>query len=97
MQRKGGADPKGNRTEPAERRDRMKWRTGRPKERDTRAGQRATRTARDARAGRSPRGDARTGSGDDPPGQKRAPRTHDQGTGPTKAVVAHSATYQPHG
>ena len=33
----------------------------------------------------------------DPPGQPRGPRTHDQGTAPAKAVVAHSATHQPHG
>ena len=62
--------------------------------RDTRAGQPATRTARDAGAGRSPRGEARTGSGPDPPDLPRAPRTHDQGNAPAKAVVAHSATHQ---
>ena len=67
------------------------------KGRDTRAGQPATRTARDARAGRSPRRGARTGTGPDPPGQPRAPRTQDQGTAPAKEVVAHSATHQPHG
>ena len=65
------------------------------KGRDTRAGQPATRTAREARAGRSPRGEARTGTNPDPPDLPGAPRTHDQGTVPAKAVVAHSATHQP--
>ena len=64
------------------------------KKRDTRGGQNATRTARDARTGWSPRGEARTGTGPDPPVQPRAPRTHDQGTTPAKAVVAHSAMHQ---
>ena len=65
------------------------------KGRDTRAGQSATRTARDAREGRSSRGEARTGTSPDPPELPRALRTHDQGTAPAKAVVAHSATHQP--
>ena len=67
------------------------------KGRDTRAGQPATRTARHTRAGRSPRREARTGTGPDPLDLLRAPRTHDQGTAPAKAVVAHSATQQPRG
>ena len=96
-QRTQGADPKGNRTEPAECTDHMEWRTSRRREGDTRAGQPATCTARGVRAGRSPRGDARTGTGPDPSRHPRAPRTHDQGTAPAKAVVAHSATHQPHG
>ena len=77
------------------RRHRMAYRQA--KGRDTRLGQPATRTRRGARAGRSPRGDARTGISADAPGQPRVPRTHDQGTAPAKAVVAHSATHQPHG
>ena len=64
------------------------------KGRDTHAGQPETRTARNARAGRSPRGDARTGTYPDLPPQMRAPHTHDQGAAPAKAVVAHSARHQ---
>ena len=65
------------------------------KGRDTLAGQPATPTARDARAERSPGGEARTGTGPDPPDLPRAPRTHGQGTATAKAVVAHSAAHQP--
>ena len=62
------------------------------KQRDTRAAQPATHTAGDARAGWSPRGDARTGTGPDPPGQPQAPRSHDQGTAPGSSSTQCYAT-----
>ena len=61
------------------------------KERDTRARQPATRTARDARAGRSPRAVARTGTSPNPPDLPRAPRTHDQCTAPAEKFIVFSA------
>ena len=42
-------------------------------------------------------GGRRTGTSPPPPHLPRAPRTHEQGTTPAKAVVAHSATHQPPG
>ena len=65
--------------------------------RDTRTGRPATHSA--GNAGR------KGGNGEDtnpapaptPPNWPGAPRTHDQGTAPAKAVVAHRATHQPRG
>ena len=37
------------------------------------------------------------GTSPSPSNRPRAPRTHDQGTAPAKAVVAHRATHQPQG
>ena len=55
------------------------------KGRDNQAGQPATSTARDARAGRSPRVEARTGTGLYPRDLRRAPKTQDQGTAPASS------------
>ena len=88
---------KGYRTEPAECTDRMEWRTGRRgkgrPERD--APQLAPRGARGKGGGQ--RGDARAGTGPDPPDLPRAQGAHHQGTAPAMAVVAHSATHEPRG
>ena len=69
-----------------------------------RAGVRDTRTRRPAthsagHAGRQGGNgeDRTTGTGPSPPNRLRAPRTHDQGTAPANAVVAHCATPQPQG
>ena len=65
--------------------------------RDTRTGRPATHSA--GHTGREGgNGEDRTaGTGSSPPNRPRAPRTHDQGTAPAKAVVAHRATHQPQG
>ena len=41
--------------------------------------------------------DAGTDTSPNPQDLPRAPRSHNEGTAPAKAVVAHSATHQPHG
>ena len=96
-QRARGANLKGNWTEPAERKDRLEWRTSKRSKwtpgRDN--GQHAPRGARGK--GETSGGDRRTATGPAPPDLPRAPRTHEQGTAPAKAVVAHSATHQPRG
>ena len=92
-----GADLEGDRIEPAERTDRMEWRTSRRG--DGTAGRddppHAPRRARGKGGGQEK--DLGTGTRPNPPDLLRAPRTHDQGTAPARAVVAHSATHQPHG
>ena len=98
-QQTGGAEPKGHRTQPRQRTDCMKLRTGRRREgtpgRDN--PQRAPRGTRSAGDEGDTRGEARGGTGRNPPDLPRAPRTHHQGSAPAKAVVPHSATHQPHG
>ena len=65
--------------------------------RDTRTGRPATRSAEHAgREGGNER-DSTPGTSPNPPHRPRAPRTHNRGTAPAKAVVAHSATPQPLG
>ena len=65
--------------------------------RDTRTGRPATRTVRSVGEGGGGKGEEQKyGTSPDPQDVPRAPRTHDQGTAPAKAVVAHSATNQPH-
>ena len=65
--------------------------------RDTRTGRPATHSG--GRAGREGGNgeDTTPGTGPSPPKRARAPRTHNQGTAPAKAVVAHRATHQPQG
>ena len=62
--------------------------------RDPRTGLRATRSAGNAGRERGNRGDTKPGAGAGPPDLPRAPRTHEQGTAPAKAVVARRATHQ---
>ena len=65
--------------------------------RDTRTGRPATHSAGNAGREGGNGEDTRPGTGPSPPNRPRAPRTHDQGTAPAKAVVAHHATHQPQG
>ena len=65
--------------------------------RDTRTGRPATRSAEHAGRGGGSKRDTTPGTGPNPPNRPRAPRTHERGTAPAKAVVAHSATPQPLG
>ena len=65
--------------------------------RDTRTGRPATHSAgNDGQQGRNGE-DTTPGTGPSPRNQPRAPRTHEQGTAPAKAVVAHRATHKPQG
>ena len=65
--------------------------------RDTRTGRPATQRA--GHAGREGGNgvDTAPGTGRSPPNRPQAPRTHNQGTAPAKAVVVHCATPQPQG
>ena len=65
--------------------------------RDTRTGQPATNSAEHAGREGGNEEDTTSGTGQSPPSWPRTPRTHDQGTAPAKAVVAHCATPQPQG
>ena len=96
-QRTDGEYHKGNRTEPAERTDRMEWRTSeRGKGTPGRDG--PPHTARETRGGKGETEMTQhPAPAPTPPNQPRGPRTHDQDTASAKAVVAHRATHQPHG
>ena len=63
--------------------------------RDTRMGRPATHNAGNAGRKGGNGEDTKPGPGPSPPNRPRAPRTHNQGTAPAKAVVAHRATHQP--
>ena len=63
--------------------------------RDTRTGRPATHSAGNAGKGETGK-TQHPALAPTPPNRPRAPRTHDQGTAPAKAVVAHCATHQPH-
>ena len=92
-----GDHQKGNRTERAERTDRMEWHTS-ERGYGTPGRDGPPHAARNTRGGKGEEGEtqhqvpART-----PPNRPRAPRTHRRDTAPAKAVVAHSATPQPLG
>ena len=96
-QRRRSADPKGNQTEPADRTDGMEWPTGRRKE-----GTPGQDSPQHAPRGTQGQGGAQKNKRELAPARSpqvlpRAPRTHDQGTAPAKAVLAHSATHQRRG
>ena len=95
-QRTRGKYQKGNRTEPAERTDRIQCE---PESEDKGHPDRtAHHTQREKRgAGRGKQGRHDTRHRPEAPNRPRALCTHDQGTAPAKAVVAHRATHQPQG
>ena len=95
-QRTRGADLNGNRTEPAEQNSWNGVRAGEGKGHPDRTTRNTHREEHRGRGG-GQGGDARAGTGPDPPSLLRAPGTHNQGTAPALAVVAHSATHQPRG
>ena len=65
--------------------------------RDTQTGRPAGHSAGNAGREGGNGEDTKPGTGPNPPNWPRGPRTHDQGTAPAKAVVAHRATHQPQG
>ena len=69
----------------------------RARRRDTRMELPATHNPGKAERGRGARERRRNCHRPQPSDLPRAPRTHDQGTAPAKAVVAHGARHQPHG
>ena len=69
----------------------------RARARDSRTGRPATHSAGHAGREGGNGEDTTPGTGPTPPKWPRASRTHEQGTAPAKAVVAHRATHQPQG
>ena len=96
-QRARGDYQKANRTELAERTDRVEWCTSERGYSTPGQGGSATRSAAHAgREGGNGR-DTTPGTGPSPSNRSRAPRTHGRGTAPASVVVAHCATPQPLG
>ena len=62
--------------------------------RDTLTGRPDTHSARNAGREGGNGEDTKPGTSQSPPDRRRAPRTHNQGPAPAKAVVAHRATHR---